>query len=166
MCEVLRMVQGSKARLKSGLPAVEQAGPLLVLASLDKNSDGIICPEELALYREEGQRMVDNTLAQLLNLGVVAALLMSIVYPMAWEMVECADDSPFDTSLLDGFKYASYASLQGHAGNLAHDPLLLHPHVCIDCILDANGIGHQSYGENRINWTLTYVFHMFSKNFG
>ena len=95
VCEVLRMVQGSKARLKSGLPAVEQAGPLLVLASLAKNSDGIICPEELALYREEGQRMVDNTLAQLLNLGVVAALLMSIVYPMAWEMVECADDSPF-----------------------------------------------------------------------
>ena len=86
VCEVLRMVQGSKARLKSGLPAVQQAGPLLVLASLDKNSDGIICPEELALYREEGQRMVDNTLAQLLNLGVVAALLMSIVYPMAWEM--------------------------------------------------------------------------------
>lgn len=60
------------------------------------NGDGTISPEEVQRYKDQSKKLVDAVLSFTLNNGVVAALLLSIVYPMAFQFELDFDWSAFD----------------------------------------------------------------------
>ena len=60
----------------------EGAGPLLFLASLDSNGDGIVSAQEVEAFQENAKQLVESCHNFCLNLGLVAALILSIVYPI------------------------------------------------------------------------------------
>ena len=55
----------------------------LSLVRIDKNGTNEIDDNELRLYEDSVMKLVQNTKDQLLNVGVVAALLLSVVYEFA-----------------------------------------------------------------------------------
>ena len=63
------------------LGGCEAAAFTMTLAEVDVDSDGKIASEDL----EATQRMVDSTRDELLNAGVVAALILSIMYGLAYD---------------------------------------------------------------------------------
>jgi hypothetical protein len=77
---------------------------MLMLAALDANGDGILSPEELATFHEQSQIMIDAHLNALTNSGVVSALILSVIFPIAY--AEKVDGNA------SGYKYVEYISLQ------------------------------------------------------
>ena len=55
----------------------------LSLVRIDKNGTNEIDDNEMRLYEDSVMKLVQNTKDQLLNVGVVAALLLSVVYEFA-----------------------------------------------------------------------------------
>ena len=55
----------------------------LSLVRIDKNGPNEIDDNEMRLYEDSVMKLVQNTKDQLLNVGVVAALLLSVVYEFA-----------------------------------------------------------------------------------
>lgn len=80
------------AKTLIGLGGIEGAASLICAARLDKNGDGHISPHEMELFQEECKHLVDNALNQYLNNGVVAALILSIVVPLASQPSELGDE--------------------------------------------------------------------------
>ena len=67
------------------LGGCEQACTLLTLASLDTDGDGRLRESEYERYKEVGAQLVESTKNFHLNAGVVAALVLSVVFPFAYE---------------------------------------------------------------------------------
>ena len=75
----------SRSRLIAKLGGPERACIMLSLASLDTDGNGRLTPEEQARYNELGARLVESTKNFHLNAGVVAALVLSVVFGLAYE---------------------------------------------------------------------------------
>ena len=67
------------------LGGCERASTLLVLASLDVDGDGSLTPSELDRYQSAGAQLIEATKNYHLNNGVVAALVLSVVFGLAYE---------------------------------------------------------------------------------
>ena len=65
----------------------------MTVAAMDKNRNGQLDSAELQAFEEATSKMVDRTIQMCLNSGVVSALLLSILYPFAFESIEASDDS-------------------------------------------------------------------------
>ena len=64
----------------------EGLASLIMFARLDRDHSGDIGDEELRDYQESAKMIVDANLNFALNTGVVAALLLSVVYPMSFAL--------------------------------------------------------------------------------
>ena len=80
------------------LGGCEGVASAIFLANLDANGDGEIGADELLAYKEKGQKLVEATLALSLNAGVTAALLLSVVFPLAI--------NPFDPEISERFAFS------------------------------------------------------------
>jgi len=69
--------------VKRGIDGVEGLAITLSLAILDKDGDGIITNKEYEAYLDSSKEKLDNAYSQLLNVGVVAALILSMLFPLA-----------------------------------------------------------------------------------
>ena len=76
------------------LGGAEGVASKIALASMDANNDGRLSEQEVAKYRESGSMLVEMTLSFCLSLGVVAALIISVAYPLAFRLPETDKDSP------------------------------------------------------------------------
>ena len=81
------------------LGGCEGVASAVFLASLDANGDGEVGADKLLAYKEKGQKLVDATLALSLNAGVIAALLLSVVFPLAV--------NPFDPEISETLAFSN-----------------------------------------------------------
>ena len=70
---------------KLAIFGMEERAVHLVLAALDAEGNGQLTDEERNKYEEVGQKLVDRTMQMCLNSLVVAALLISMFTPYAFE---------------------------------------------------------------------------------
>lgn len=96
------------------LGGIEGAFSLICAAKLDKNADGLITAVELEIYREESKAVIENALNQYLNNGVVAALILSIVVPLALQPVDVGDEcnDRFGADACHIFQILSFITVQ------------------------------------------------------
>lgn len=73
----------AQKKVKKSLGQNEGLCSLMQLAVLDEDGDGNLSEAELDQFHEQGQRMIDATLNSFLNQGVVGALVLSIIFPLA-----------------------------------------------------------------------------------
>lgn len=75
----------SRAHLIQKLGGPEPACIHYMLASLDSDGNGKLTPEEFERFKMLGERLVESTKSFHLNAGVVAALVLSVVFGLAYE---------------------------------------------------------------------------------
>ena len=79
-------VDGTSAvAIVRALGGAERAATLLNLASLDEDGDGNLSPHEVDRYKAIGAALVESAKNFHLNAGVVAALVFSVIYSLAFE---------------------------------------------------------------------------------
>ena len=86
----------------------------LQLAALDEDGDGKLNETEVERYYVEGQKMVDTCLNTFLNQGVVSALMLSIVFPLAVEEHRLTidwDGSYGDSTVVFALNLVAYVAL-------------------------------------------------------
>ena len=94
-----------------GLGGYEGASTMLKVASLDTDGDGTVDANELDAFDGIGQEVVGNVLGFLTNAGVVAALLLSIVYPLMIQFPPAKDGSAtFNPDVLRAFEIGFFVS--------------------------------------------------------
>ena len=88
----------------------ERRAICVVLAKIDADGDGLIPDEEFERYEENAKEHVAGSLNLLLNVGVVAALILSITYPLAIAELTPSDHSSsfFSDSAITGFTTVYY----------------------------------------------------------
>jgi len=64
-----------------------------LLASIDKNGDGIPVTDEIDAYEEKAKENVSKTLELLLNVGLVASVVLTISYPASILELDASDAS-------------------------------------------------------------------------
>ena len=69
----------------ASLGGCERACTLLMLASLDPDADGQLSAAELERYGSVGRQLVESAKSFHLNTGVVSALVLSVVFGIAYE---------------------------------------------------------------------------------
>jgi hypothetical protein len=74
-----------------GLPGVSV---LIGLVQLDKDGNSQLSVEEKKQYEVTAQAIVDGVLGHLLNIGVVGALLLSVIFEPALAFVDITDEAP------------------------------------------------------------------------
>lgn len=77
--------KSNRLSLISRLGGPERACIVLQLASLDTDGNGQIAPEEKERYAQLGSQLVESTKSFHLNAGVVAALVLSVVFGLAYD---------------------------------------------------------------------------------
>lgn len=77
---------------------------------MDCDGNKKISDEEFKLYKETTVRTIEDTNGLLLNTGVVAALILSVFYPLTFTPLEASSDSEdfFSGSALSSFKFLFY----------------------------------------------------------
>jgi len=89
-----QLVQASKRRLQAvehlknpilALGGCEKACTLMAIAMLDTDGDGVISPADGDEVLEVGRRLVSSNKDFQLNAGLVGALVLSVLYPLAYE---------------------------------------------------------------------------------
>lgn len=94
------------------LGGIEGIAPLMVLAQLG-DKDGIIGPDKIKEYEAACEKLVEATLNFNLNIGVVAALILSIFYPLASTLVSDEDNQDnFSGNLIYILQVAGYICCQ------------------------------------------------------
>ena len=88
----------------------EKRAICVVLAKIDADGDGLIPDEEFERYEMDAKEHVEGSLNLLLNVGVVAALILSITYPLAIAELTPSDASSnyFSQSAIAGFTITYY----------------------------------------------------------
>jgi len=76
---------------KLAIFGMEERAVHLVLAALDAEGDGRLTDEERNKYEDVGQKLVDRTMQMCLNSLVVAALLISLFTPYAFEDLQVSE---------------------------------------------------------------------------
>lgn len=89
---------------------MERLTLMLQRIDLDVNGDGLVTDAEYSANEKAQLRMVDTCATQLLNMGIVAGLSLTVFYPMAVAPLIMAEDSLdfFGKRVLDVFTYAFY----------------------------------------------------------
>jgi hypothetical protein len=87
-------------------------GLRLSMAYFDEDESGQVDNIEVEKFREVAQTLVENSLNQYLNCGVVAALMISIVYDRAFELIEVPDDSPWHPETSQIFQRIAFVCVQ------------------------------------------------------
>jgi hypothetical protein len=94
-----------------GLGGYEGASMMLKMASLDTDGDGTVDANELDAFEGIAQEAVGMVLGFLTNAGVVAALLLSIVYPLMTQFPPPKEGSAtFNPDLLRVFEILFFVS--------------------------------------------------------
>lgn len=76
--------------LLGGLPGISV---LLGLVQLDKDGDSLLSDEEVKQYEVIAKAIVDGVIGHLLNIGVVGALLLSVIFEPAMAFVDITDEA-------------------------------------------------------------------------
>jgi len=76
--------------LLGGLPGVSV---LLGLVQLDKDGDSLLSDDEIKQYEVIAKAIVDGVIGHLLNIGVVGALLLSVIFEPAMAFVDITDEA-------------------------------------------------------------------------
>ena len=79
------------------LGGLEGACTAIALAKLDVDGDGSFSEEERAFFEETANKLVESTLNFNINTGVVAALILSMVFPFAMSAPE--SDQQWESSV-------------------------------------------------------------------
>ena len=99
--------KGCKAADK--MMSKEKRAICVVLAKIDADGDGKIPDEEFERYEANAKEHVEGSLSLLLNVGVVAALILSITYPLAIANLTPSDASSFfSPGAITGFTVTYY----------------------------------------------------------
>ena len=91
---------------------MEGVAILSILANIDRNGDGQIDEADVQLYKACGKELVDATLNFAVNMGVVGALLLSIVFPICLDQLEPDAKTPFTETTVSTLQVMHYMFLQ------------------------------------------------------
>jgi hypothetical protein len=98
-----------------GMTLPEGAGPerlalMMQRMELDVNADGVVTDDEFAQNEKAQLRIVDTCGSQLLNMGVIAGLTLTVFYPLAVSPLVPSSHSAayFGSRALDVFTYVYY----------------------------------------------------------
>ena len=99
--QLLALDAGSLAESKKGkeLGGLTGLCELITLASLAESSTAGVTDEGMQLFQEAGASLIESRQSYLLNLGVVGALLLSMVYGESFEMLP-EHDAPHTLQIL------------------------------------------------------------------
>lgn len=88
----------------------ERIAIMLQRIEIDVDADGVITDDEYKTNEKAQTRIVDACLSQLLNVGIVAGLALTVFYPMAMTKLEPSESSVayFGSQVTDVFTYAYY----------------------------------------------------------
>ena len=77
---------------------------------MDCDGNNEISDEEFELYKNTSVQTIEDTNGLLLNTGVVAALILSVFYPLTFTPLEASSDSEdfFSRSALSSFKFVFF----------------------------------------------------------
>uniref|UniRef100_A0A6T0EF85 Uncharacterized protein n=1 Tax=Chrysotila carterae TaxID=13221 RepID=A0A6T0EF85_CHRCT len=95
------------------LGGIEAVLPLLHVARLDMENNGIVTIADFTAHTERGQALIERSLNMHLNNGVIGALMLFIIFPLTLTPVEPSDDcrSEMGDTLCERFAIASWITL-------------------------------------------------------
>jgi hypothetical protein len=117
--EVLQMVHSAREKLRAWVESKtgaereaafqriglnEGLSLLMTIASLGEDLDGKLSSTELEKFHEESEKTITAHMDSLTNAGVVSALILSVIFPIAYD-IETTQSS-------NAFKYFEYFFLQ------------------------------------------------------
>ena len=85
--------RSSRAKAEKLIGYQERRAIKFLLASIDKNGDGIVVADEIDAYEERAKENVSKTQELLLNIGLVASVVLTISYPASILELNASDAS-------------------------------------------------------------------------
>ena len=85
--------RSSRANAEKSIGFQERRAIKFLLASIDKNGDGIAATNEIEAYEERAKESVSKTLELLLNVGLVASVVLTISFPASIFEINASDSS-------------------------------------------------------------------------
>ena len=89
--DIRALAEGRKDIVQLG--GMEAVAAKINLASLDGDSNGKLSPEEYARFTEVGGRAVDRIITMCHNAVMVSALILSIVFTVAFQPIQASDET-------------------------------------------------------------------------